>query len=170
MDALKDRFTPAERGQWLSFFQSYPAKVEDVPADRLHPFSSSSIPPCSLQVPSDFALDNHQGQYAESIRYINPISGTQATATQLNRARAEQQDVPVLLRGSVICILPPEDVLDGVADAGQGEHIPFWLALITSLPVNMQIHMELVYTQQPQRTRLTSPGSVSSTRKGVSWT
>eukprot|EP00965_Chrysotila_dentata_P217928 6190307-Pleurochrysis_carterae.AAC.1 len=55
MDVPKDRFTPAEREQWLNFLKSYPAKVEDVPADRLHPFSSSSsIAPCSLQLPSDF--------------------------------------------------------------------------------------------------------------------
>eukprot|EP00965_Chrysotila_dentata_P119859 3963591-Pleurochrysis_carterae.AAC.3 len=39
-------------------------------------------------------IDCSQGQYAKSIWYINPISGTKDTATQLNRARAKQTDVP----------------------------------------------------------------------------
>eukprot|EP00965_Chrysotila_dentata_P035477 1180062-Pleurochrysis_carterae.AAC.1 len=60
MDALEERFTPAHRAQWASFFDAYPGKVEDVPAERLHPFTSTSIPPCLLQVPSDQGLNSHQ--------------------------------------------------------------------------------------------------------------
>eukprot|EP00965_Chrysotila_dentata_P189890 6173581-Pleurochrysis_carterae.AAC.1 len=131
MDALKDRFTPEHRAQWSSFFDTYPSKVEDVPPERMHPFTSTSIPTCSLQVPNDQGLNDHQALYAESIRYINPISGTHATSTSLNRARAEEQDAPILLKGNVICILPPADVLEGAADGvGPGEHIPFWLACV----------------------------------------
>eukprot|EP00965_Chrysotila_dentata_P233785 6199793-Pleurochrysis_carterae.AAC.2 len=52
MDALKVRFTPDDHARWLSFFQGYPAKVAEIPTDRLHPFSSSSIVPCLLQIPS----------------------------------------------------------------------------------------------------------------------
>eukprot|EP00965_Chrysotila_dentata_P107017 3535903-Pleurochrysis_carterae.AAC.1 len=70
-----------------------------------------------------------QGQFRETIRYINPISGTQATSSMLNVAEAAEREVPILQKGSIICILPSEDVLMDRA-AGVGERLPFWLAVV----------------------------------------
>eukprot|EP00965_Chrysotila_dentata_P204806 6182559-Pleurochrysis_carterae.AAC.2 len=129
MDALNERFDESHRAQWMKFFDEYPHKVEDVPTDRLHSFAENSCRPCSLEIPSEYALSNHQAKYSESIRYTNPISGTQATSSQLNIACAGEADVPILQKGSVICILPPEDVLED-RSANIGERLPFWLAVV----------------------------------------
>eukprot|EP00965_Chrysotila_dentata_P040008 1328972-Pleurochrysis_carterae.AAC.1 len=110
MDALNDRFDTSHRAQWMKFFDcEYPHKVEDVPPDRLHSFDANSCRPCSLEILSEYALSNHQATFSESIRYTNLISGTQATSSQLNVACAGDAEVPILRKGSMICMLPPED-------------------------------------------------------------
>eukprot|EP00965_Chrysotila_dentata_P237997 6202230-Pleurochrysis_carterae.AAC.2 len=75
------------------------------------------------------AVYTSQATFSESIRYINPVSGTSANAAGLRSARAEAQEVPVLVEGAHICVLPPEDVLSDRGTA-LGERLPFWLGRI----------------------------------------
>eukprot|EP00965_Chrysotila_dentata_P235982 6201075-Pleurochrysis_carterae.AAC.1 len=67
-----------------------------------------------------------QEAYSESIRYRNHVSGTSTTASLLNIARADEDDVPILQKGALICILPnQEDLKEG--DMAPGDNIPFYL-------------------------------------------
>eukprot|EP00965_Chrysotila_dentata_P142092 4696869-Pleurochrysis_carterae.AAC.1 len=58
-----------------------------------------------------------QATFSESIRHINPVSGTSANAADLKNARAQEQNMPVHIEGSHVCVLPPEDVLTDDATA-----------------------------------------------------
>eukprot|EP00965_Chrysotila_dentata_P216285 6189286-Pleurochrysis_carterae.AAC.1 len=70
-----------------------------------------------------------QAMYSETIRYRNPISGTSTSAHSLNIARADEDDVPILQKGGLVCILPnQEDLQEG--NMAPGDNIPFYLAEI----------------------------------------
>eukprot|EP00965_Chrysotila_dentata_P237996 6202230-Pleurochrysis_carterae.AAC.1 len=51
LKVLKTRFAPEDHAEWEAFFGSYPNEVEEIPPDRLHPFSTTSIPQCGLRLP-----------------------------------------------------------------------------------------------------------------------
>eukprot|EP00965_Chrysotila_dentata_P122993 4065112-Pleurochrysis_carterae.AAC.1 len=59
LDVLKDRFTAAEKQEWETFFDEYPQKVEDIPAERVHNFSATSLPKCGMQLPDSASLGSH---------------------------------------------------------------------------------------------------------------
>eukprot|EP00965_Chrysotila_dentata_P254657 6211951-Pleurochrysis_carterae.AAC.1 len=168
MMILKDRFSEADRAEWRAFFKNYPTKVEDIPAERLHPFTTTSIPQCGMRLPDSqgrqqevvslillqqHTLSTHahahtyrrvnramqqgccpvllhpQTRFAESIRYVNPVSGSSASAADLRNACAEAEEVPILAEGAYICVLPPEDVL-AHEDTPAGERLPFWVGRV----------------------------------------
>eukprot|EP00965_Chrysotila_dentata_P142012 4694423-Pleurochrysis_carterae.AAC.1 len=73
-----------------------------------------------------------QAQYAESIQYINPMSGTEATSSMLNFACPAEQEVPILaarIGGAVHSSTKRSFAERG---AGVGERLPFWLAIIAA--------------------------------------
>ena len=49
-----------------------------------------------------------QERYAESIAYVNKVSGTSVTADQLRTERADHAGVPILKKGDVIAVRPAE--------------------------------------------------------------
>eukprot|EP00965_Chrysotila_dentata_P076203 2517033-Pleurochrysis_carterae.AAC.1 len=68
-----------------------------------------------------------QAEFSESIRYMNPISGTRADGNGLASARAAEREVPILTEGLVICLLPNAEACESGAC---GERLPFWLAVV----------------------------------------
>eukprot|EP00965_Chrysotila_dentata_P076357 2521813-Pleurochrysis_carterae.AAC.1 len=54
------------------------------------------------------------------------MSSTSASADELRSARAEQKDVAVLSKGSVICVLPRSCLLED-RRCPVGDHLPFWV-------------------------------------------
>eukprot|EP00965_Chrysotila_dentata_P138721 4588472-Pleurochrysis_carterae.AAC.1 len=57
--ALSDRFTESKKQEWEKFFDEYPEKVEDIPSERLQPFSTESLPACSMRLPDGTGIANH---------------------------------------------------------------------------------------------------------------
>eukprot|EP00965_Chrysotila_dentata_P021964 726867-Pleurochrysis_carterae.AAC.2 len=129
LDILKDRFTEADRTEWKTFFDEYPKKVDDIPDERMHRFTSSSLPPCGMTSPDGTGLSNHSARYSESIRYVNVISRHSTTDRSLRNARDEAKDVPILEKGSLICVLPPADVLADPLSL-LGDRLPFWIGCV----------------------------------------
>ena len=79
-----------------------------------------------------------QAIYAESISYINKISGTSVTAQQLRLSRASESEAPVLSKGARILVLPPDDALQ---TREQGARAPFWVAeLAVDEDVTLGVH------------------------------
>eukprot|EP00965_Chrysotila_dentata_P196025 6177340-Pleurochrysis_carterae.AAC.1 len=149
MVTLKDRFTDEDRKEWKEFFDNYPKEVEDIPSERLQDrLTGSFMPRCIMHLPDSRGLPNStamylarpvahclsfvalllQEEYSESIRYVNSMSGTSARASELLSAIAEEKEVPVLCKGSIICLLPDEAALQRGAPVG--EHLPLWLARV----------------------------------------
>eukprot|EP00965_Chrysotila_dentata_P004786 156491-Pleurochrysis_carterae.AAC.1 len=55
----------------------------------------------------------HQQRFAESISYINNISGTSADQRFLNVARVEaRSDLPIFIAGALICVLQGDEYLN----------------------------------------------------------
>eukprot|EP00965_Chrysotila_dentata_P187463 6172147-Pleurochrysis_carterae.AAC.2 len=76
-----------------------------------------------------FAEDPKEAQYTEVICYVNAISSHSATDSDLCGARTEAKDMPILEKGSTICVLPPADVLADLMSP-VGEQLPFWIGCI----------------------------------------
>eukprot|EP00965_Chrysotila_dentata_P173670 5733178-Pleurochrysis_carterae.AAC.1 len=61
IDGLKDRFTEGDRTEWNEFFDKYPKKADDIPAERMQDFITGNfLPPCSIQLPDAGGLSNHR--------------------------------------------------------------------------------------------------------------
>eukprot|EP00965_Chrysotila_dentata_P077047 2544026-Pleurochrysis_carterae.AAC.1 len=83
---------------------------------------------CSMRLPEGNALWSHQARYAESIRYINPVSGDNCSTNSLRVARALKAEAPILKKGNIVVVLPPSDVLKDTVP--MGEKLPFWLGMV----------------------------------------
>eukprot|EP00965_Chrysotila_dentata_P023428 776871-Pleurochrysis_carterae.AAC.1 len=124
------RFTQADCAEWKAFFEDFPAKVEDISAERLHPFTTTRISKCGLRLHDGSDLEKHvQSTFSDSIRYTNTICGTSASADNLCSARAEAEQVPVLAEGSRIVVLLPDEVLSD-RRAAAGERFPFRMGYV----------------------------------------
>mmetsp|Transcript_55255 Transcript_55255/g.120451 ORF Transcript_55255/g.120451 Transcript_55255/m.120451 type:complete len:273 (-) Transcript_55255:5-823(-) len=124
---LSERFTSEHEQEWNAFFDDFPNHVEDIDDADIHVFTPDSIPKCSLRLPDENSLKMHQKRFAESIRYINKISGHETSFNAMRTARALEADVPILKAGAVVCVLPPEDALETHT---VGERLPFWLGIV----------------------------------------
>ena len=66
-----------------------------------------------------------QRRFAESISYINNISGTHAEQRFLNVARVEARpDLPILVAGSLICVLAGDEYINSGV---RGMSSAFWI-------------------------------------------
>eukprot|EP00965_Chrysotila_dentata_P012224 401527-Pleurochrysis_carterae.AAC.2 len=115
--------------QWDLFFDDYPATVDDIPADDIDLLSQNLLPPCSMRMTDAAGEARQQAIYAELIWCFDSISGTGASRQSLGIAREHEQNVPILKRGSPVCILSD---LHDLARGYQvpGDHTPFYIGKI----------------------------------------
>eukprot|EP00965_Chrysotila_dentata_P080557 2657956-Pleurochrysis_carterae.AAC.1 len=53
-----------------------------------------------------------QAQLRETIEYNNPVSGHRATANSLQVAQAATAEVPILMQGNLVAVLPPQSAME----------------------------------------------------------